>query len=196
MSQPDPWQTLDSRVVYDNPWIHVSHHQVIQPSGSEGIYGVVHMKNVATGVVPIDEEGYTWLVGQWRYPLKAYSWEIPEGGGDPDQPSLQAIQRELLEETGLVASEWKFIQELHLSNSVTDEVAHIYVAKGIRQVAEPSPEPCEELTVKRLPLAEAIHMVKSGVITDAISVVALLKVQEELNLGERANHVDPSIDID
>jgi 8-oxo-dGTP pyrophosphatase MutT (NUDIX family) len=155
----------------------VSHHQVIQPSGTEGRYGVVHMKNIATGVVPIDEEGYTWLVGQWRYPLNAYSWEIPEGGGDPHRSSLEAIQRELLEETGLEASEWTFIQELHLSNSVTDELAHIYFAKGIKQVAAPSPEPSEKLTLQRLPLAEAIQMVEQGEITDAISVVGLLKAK-------------------
>lgn len=182
MDESNPWKTLDRRVVYDNPWIQVSQHQVIQPEGAKGIYGVVHMKNVATGVVPIDDDGFTWLVGQWRYTLNEYSWEIPEGGGDPGGPSLEAVQRELLEETGLQASEWHFLQEIHTSNSVTDEVAHIFVARGIEKVAEPSPDPSEKLEVKRVPLEKACEMVQTGEITDAVSVVGLLRAKAWLSM--------------
>ncbi|MGA0369769.1 MAG: NUDIX domain-containing protein [Kiritimatiellia bacterium] len=173
----NPWRTHNSREAYDNPWIRVTEHQVTHPDGSPGIYGVVHMKNVATGVVPVDEEGFTWLVGQWRYCLEAYSWEIPEGGGDLQQDSLSAAKRELREETGLTARRWEFLQEIHTSNSVTDEVAHIFLALDIEEAGEPCPDPSEELQLRRLPLAEAVEMVKRGEITDAVSVVGLLRAE-------------------
>lgn len=170
----NPWVTYESRVVYDNPWIQVTQHQVRQPSGTPGIYGEVHMKNVATGVVVMDGD-YTWLVGQWRYTLNAYSWEIPEGGAPMGEAPLAAAQRELLEETGLVAEVWEHLLTVHTSNSVTDELGEIYVAREVRKVAEPSPEPSEDLQVKRLLFSEALAMVDRGEITDAISVAGLLK---------------------
>ncbi|MDF3128688.1 NUDIX hydrolase [Kiritimatiellaeota bacterium B1221] len=179
MRDVDPWKTHSSEVTYDNPWIQVTEHQVTHPDGSPGIYGVVHMKNIATGVVPVDEEGFTWLVGQWRYCLNAYSWEIPEGGALDEDP-LAGAKRELLEEAGLSADQWELLQTIHTSNSVTDEVAHIYLATGIRKEAEPTPEPSEQLTLKRLPLAEAVEMVMTGRITDAISVAGLLRAERVL----------------
>lgn len=175
----NPWTTLSEKTAYENPWIRVTHRQVINPSGGAGIYGVVHFKNVAIGIVPIDAEGYTWLVGQYRYPLNRYSWEIPEGGGPEGTSVLESAQRELLEETGLRAAHWTPILEMHLSNSVSDEYAVAYVAQGL-EAGEAEPEETEQLEIRRLPLSEAIEMVFNGVITDALSVAALLKTNELL----------------
>jgi len=176
MSSPEnPWTTHNTETRYDNAWIRVTEHQVTHPNGDPGIYGVIHMKNIATGIVPVDEEGFTWLVGQWRYPLHAYSWEIPEGGAPEGTEPLAGAKRELLEETGLQAQEWTLLQTAHLSNSVTDEVAQIFLATGLEQVAEPTPEASEDLKLKRLPLEEAVEMVHRGEITDAVSVIGLLQ---------------------
>ncbi|MCS7310683.1 MAG: NUDIX hydrolase [Armatimonadetes bacterium] len=179
----NPWRTLASRAIYDNPWISVTEHQVVKPSGGEGIYGVVHFKNRAIGVLPVDEEGFTWLVGQYRYALEQYSWEIPEGGGRLDEEPLHAAQRELKEETGMEAEEWREILRMHLSNSVTDELAIVYLARGLRQ-GNAHPEDTEQLQVRRVPLEEAYRMVCAGEITDAISVAAILRVKLMMLQGE------------
>ncbi len=171
----NPWQTISEQVVYDNPWIKISHREVINPSGGQGIYGVVHFKNKAIGIVPIDEEGYTYLVGQWRYALGAYHWEIPEGGCPVGADSLAAAKRELAEETGLIADEWTFLLDFHLSNSVTDEYGEIFLAQKLRQGIA-SPEETEDIQIKRLPLGKAIEMVLNGEITDALTVMALQRV--------------------
>jgi len=171
----NPWQTLRSKEVYENPWIRVVENQVIHPGGSEGIYGVVHFKNLATGVVPLDEDNNTWLVGQYRYPLEQYSWEIPEGGGEEGSDPLQAVQRELREETGITAKEWTLIQVMHLSNSVSDEVAYLYVARDLA-FGTPAPEESEELALRKVPFAEVLRMVLEGEITDAMTVTAILRV--------------------
>jgi len=121
----NPWTILGEKPVYDNQWINVTEYDVLNPSGGKGIYGKVHFKGLAIGILPLDEAGYTWLVGQYRFPLDAYSWEIPEGGGDPGVAPIESARRELKEETGLVAKEWSLIQEMHLSNSVSDERALI-----------------------------------------------------------------------
>ena len=176
MEEDNPWTTLEQKEVYDNPWINVNEHKVINPSGGNGIYGVVHFKNWAIGILPLDEEHNTWLVGQYRYPLKTYSWEIPEGGGDLDKDPLDGAKRELLEETGLVAKEWTEIQRMHLSNSVSDEYAFIYVARGLT-MTEAAPEETEQLIVKKLPFEEAYEMVMDGRITDSISIAAILKTK-------------------
>jgi 8-oxo-dGTP pyrophosphatase MutT (NUDIX family) len=176
----NPWTILSERAVYDNKWIGVTEYDVINPSGGKGIYGVVHFKSLAIGVVPLDEELNTWLVGQYRFPLKQYSWEIPEGGGDPAVPPVASAQRELLEETGLVAKEWTPIMEMHLSNSVSDEKAILFLARQLEQ-REPEPEETEQLVVRKLPFEEAYRMVMSGEITDSMSVAAILKVKILLN---------------
>lgn len=168
--------------VYDNPWIQVTHRDVVNPSGGKGIYGVVHFKNVAIGIVPLDSEGFTWLVGQYRYTLGRYSWEIPEGGGPLQQPPLESAQRELLEETGIRAQHWTPILEMHLSNSVTDEYSVAYVAQNLSFEAA-QPEETEQLEVRRVLFTEAIRMVLEGEITDALSVAALLKTNELLRTG-------------
>lgn len=169
----NPWQTISKRDVYENPWIRVQHHEVIRPDGQSGIYGVVRYKNKAIGVLPIDDEGFTYLVGQYRYTLDVYSWEIPEGGCPEGEETLDAAKRELLEETGLVAREWKLIGRTHLSNSVSDEESFSFLATGLTQ-DEAQPDGTEKLQVRRVEFAEALRMVEAGEITDSLSVTTIL----------------------
>ncbi|MEM8583425.1 MAG: NUDIX hydrolase [Bacteroidota bacterium] len=171
----NPWITHTEKKVYENPWIAVEHREVTNPGGGAGIYGLVKFKNWAIGIIPVDEEGNTYLVGQWRYPLNAYSWEIPEGGCLIGQDPLEAAKRELKEETGLVAQNWTKLLDCHLSNSVTNEYGMAYLAKDLTQHA-PEPEETEDLKIRRLPLKEAIDMALTGQITDALSMVALQRV--------------------
>ena len=169
------WKTKSTNVVYENPWIKISHEEVITPKGTDGIYGVVHFKNTAIGVVPIDDEGNTWLVKQSRYALNQYTWEIPEGGCPQGEEPINAAKRELEEEVGLQARHWEQLMTMHLSNSVTDEFCVVFVARdlfaGTQQL-----ESTEDIEYKKLPLVDAIEMVKSGEITDGISVAALLRL--------------------
>jgi 8-oxo-dGTP pyrophosphatase MutT (NUDIX family) len=149
---------------------------VINPSGNPGIYGVVHFKNVAVGILPLDEENNTWLVGQYRYTLDQYHWEIPEGGCPVGSDPLETAKRELLEETGIYAREWTQIIDLHTSNSVTDEYGVAYVARGLT-FGEAAPEETEELQIKKVPFAEALRMVMDGEITDVLSQVTIMKAK-------------------
>ncbi|HEX9649007.1 MAG TPA: NUDIX hydrolase [Cyclobacteriaceae bacterium] len=172
----NPWKKISGSIVYENNWICVEDHKVINPSGNDGIYGKIHFKNVAVGIIPIDEENYTWLVGQYRYPLNQFSWEIPEGGGIIGGDYLEAAKRELKEETGLVAGNWKEIQRMHLSNSVSDEEAIIYLAENLTQEQAQLDETEYGLEVKRLPFSDVLSMVSTGEITDSISVAGILTV--------------------
>jgi len=182
MENTNPWKTIESNKIYENNWIGLTEHQVINPSGGRGIYGEVHFKNIAIGILPLDDDLNTWLVGQYRYPIKAYSWEIPEGGGALLGDPLDAAKRELIEETGLMATEWIEIQRMHLSNSVSDELAIIYIAKGLTLGAS-SPEDTEKLVVKKLPFNDVYDMVIKGEITDSMSVAAILKTKILLQEG-------------
>lgn len=173
--QTNPWKKLSENSHYNNPWIDVSEHQVINPSGKPGIYGKVHFKNKAIGIIPIDEDGCTWLVGQYRYTLDEYSWEIPMGGGPEEEDILESAKRELKEETGLMASEWQNVLRIHTSNSVTDEEGFIFLAKVLEQ-GETEFEETEKLEIKKLPFTEAVQMVMNGKITDSLSIAGLLKV--------------------
>ncbi|TAD92649.1 MAG: NUDIX hydrolase [Bacteroidetes bacterium] len=172
----NPWQVLSTTQVYNNAWIGVEEHQVLNPNGNPGIYGVVNFKNTAVGVLPLDAECNTWLVGQYRFPLGAYSWEIPEGGCAADEALLDAAARELEEETGLRAGKYTHLLQLHLSNSVSNEVAQLYLAQQLEQ-HHAAPEDTEVLLVKKLPFEEAYEMVLQGQITDAMSVAAILRVK-------------------
>ena len=188
ISKKGPWTILSQKEVYENPWIKLTHHEVLTPAQTPGIYGLIHYKNLAIGVVPVDAEGHTYLVGQYRFPLDAYSWEIPEGGGLHGIDPLKSAARELREETGLVARRWRKILEADLSNSVSDERAVAYLAWGLTP-GESEPEVTEELVVKRVPLAEAFRMVEAGEIRDALSVlslqaVRLLQLEGKLDLRE------------
>jgi 8-oxo-dGTP pyrophosphatase MutT (NUDIX family) len=171
-----PWKIIDQKIIYDNPWILLTEYQVINPSGGNGIYGKVHFKHLAVGVIPLDADWNTWLVGQYRFTLNDYSWEIPEGGGRIDEEPLEAARRELLEEAGLVAKSWEKILTMHLSNSVTDEHAIIYLARDLEQ-KNAAPEETEELAIKKLPFDEAVRMVGKGLITDSMSIAAIQQIQ-------------------
>lgn len=170
----NPWQTLVTKPIYDNPWINVTESDVINPKGGKGIYGVVSFKNKAIGIVPVDEEGYTYLVGQYRYTLNEYSWEIPEGGCPMSEEPLVAAKRELKEETGLEASAWKLLGRIHTSNSVTDEEGFLYVATGLT-MGDSEPEDTEELALKKVHLKEAVDMIMKDEITDSLSIAGILK---------------------
>lgn len=172
----NPWTTLHSADVYESPWIKVRKHDVLNPSGNPGTYSVVHFKNLAIGVVVLDEQRNTWLVGQYRYPLEAYTWEIPEGGGNPEVDPLQSAQRELLEETGITAARWTKIQEMHLSNSATDEFCILFLAQDLT-FGQAEPEDTEDLRVLKIPFEEAYKLVCNGSLTDSLTVAGILKVK-------------------
>lgn len=175
------WETTHRETPYENPWIRVEHCDVINPAGKPGIYGVVKFKNKAIGIVPLDDEGFIYLVGQYRYPLDEYSWEIPEGGGPLGGEPLEAAKRELKEETGMVAESWERIARVHTSNSVTDEEGFIFLATGLRH-GQAEPEETEELQLRRVPLGEAVEMVMRGEITDSISMCGILMTARIMRL--------------
>jgi ADP-ribose pyrophosphatase len=172
----NPWKITSEKIIYNNPWINLTEYQVINPSGNPGIYGKVHYKNIAIGVLPLDDELNTYLVGQYRFALGQYSWEMPEGGGILGTDPLDSAKRELLEETGLKAQNWTEIQRLHLSNSVSDELSILYLARNLQQF-EAEPEDTEQLIVHKLPFEQVYQMVCNGEITDAMTVAAVLKVR-------------------
>lgn len=174
--QHNPWTIAGQKEIYDNPWIRVTEYDVINPSGGKGIYGKVHFKNLAIGIIPLDEELNIYLVGQYRFTLNQYSWEIPEGGGPHSIDILESAKRELKEETGLVAEEWTKLGNVHLSNSVCDEHGGIFMARKLKQ-EQAMPEETEQLIVKKVPFAEAYEMVERGTITDSLAVTAILKVK-------------------
>jgi len=168
----NPWKSVQITEAYENDWIRLEHHDVIKPNGEPGIYGKVHFKNQAIAILPLDEQGNTYLVGQYRYTIDAYSWELPEGGCQ-NESTLDAAKRELKEETGLIASKWTLLGENYLSNSVTDEKAVMYLAEGLKQ-AESEPEDTEQLQLKKIPVKEAIAMALNGEIKDALTITTLL----------------------
>lgn len=174
--EKSPWTMLRSKIIYDNKWITVREDDVLNPKGGPGIYGKVHFKNIAIGIIAIDDQQCLWLVGQYRYTLNAYSWEIPEGGSPHSEDPLKGAKRELKEETGLVAEQWQELFRMHLSNSVSDELAIIYLATDLTQ-EEAAPEDTEELRLQRVSIEQAYEMVETGAITDSISVAAITKIK-------------------
>lgn len=171
----NPWTTLSRTAVYENAWVLVEEHQVINPGGLPGIYGKIHFKNIAVAILPMDEEGFTWIVGQYRYPMDRYEWELPEGGCHEGEQPLVAAQRELAEETGLIAKWFTPVLEMQLSNSATDEVSISYLATGLSQGVS-APEDDEKLEVKKIHFDELVDMVERGDIRDALSVATILRV--------------------
>jgi len=170
----NPWRVRATRLAYENPWLAIEENDVVHPDGSDGFYGVVRVRRIAVGVLPIDDEGFVYLVGQWRFPLGRYSWEMPEGGAEPGEDAEACARRELAEETGLRAAHLQEILCMDLSNSVTDERAVIFLATGL-QSGLASPEPSERLKLLRCPFREALERAADGRISDAMTVAALLR---------------------
>jgi len=167
-----PWSRNSRRVAYENAWITIWHDEVTRPDGAPGIYGVVHFANLAAGVIALDDTDRVLLVGQHRYTLDTYSWEIPEGGVPAGETALDGARRELLEETGVEATEWRELARLHLSNSVSDELAVLFLATGLSH-GDATPDGTEQLIVRWLPFAEVLAMTLDGRITDAMTVIAV-----------------------
>ncbi|MEB3284571.1 MAG: NUDIX hydrolase [Candidatus Sericytochromatia bacterium] len=182
MSEENPWVCHHSRWVYESAWLRLREDEVTRPDGQPGKYGVVEFRNHAVGVVPLTSEGDTFLVGQWRYTLGAYSWEIPEGGAPLGEPLLDAARRELREETGIEAQKWTYLGALSTSNSCTNETGCVFLAEDLR-FGKPEPEGTERLQVKRVPLAEAYAMAMNGEITDALAIVGLARAWKHLYHG-------------
>ncbi|HEB28689.1 MAG TPA: NUDIX hydrolase [Porticoccus sp.] len=178
-----PWTRKTSTEVYSNPWMTLHHEEVITPSGTEGIYGKVHFKSRAIGIIPLDEHNNTILVGQYRYALDEYSWEIPMGGGPLDEAPLLSAQRELKEETGLHGGDWQQLFKLHTSNSVTDEEGYVFLARSLQSGEQDLGDTEGDLVVKQLPFSEAIAMLERGEITDVISIAGLLAVEKIIKQG-------------
>ena len=181
---PNRWRIKSARTVYSNRWITVREYQTVAPTGADALYGLVHMHNLALGVLPIDEQGRTILVGQQRFPFGRYSWELPEGGGSPEITPLEGAQRELAEEAGLKAGSWlQLVGDMHMSNSVTDERAYAFLAWGLSEDHSFAKDSSEELSVRRVSFAEALKMADSGEITDAFTLVMLYKADHLLRTG-------------
>ena len=178
----NPWQIMDSNVKYENAWIRVIEHEVMTPAQKEGIYGVVEFKNKAIAILPLDEDYNTWLVGQYRFPMQQYEWEVPEGGSPVNETPLETAKRELAEEVGLVATEYIFIQEVQLSNCTTNEIGFIFVAKGLSEVTT-SFDDTEVLQGKKLAFEEVYQMAVRGEIRDNFSLTAIYRVKLMIQQG-------------
>ncbi len=176
MEERGNWKIKTSKKVYENPWISVDHHEVIDPSGKDGLYGLVHFKNKALAVLPIDSDLNTYIVGQFRFATNEYSWEVPEGGGTLQLSSEREALRELKEETGIQADNLYPFLEMHLSNSVTDEKSKSFVAFDLN-MNPPQPDTTEKITVRKVALGELFGMVEKGLIKDALSVASLMRLE-------------------
>jgi 8-oxo-dGTP pyrophosphatase MutT (NUDIX family) len=174
--EKNPWQIHSARNIYDNPWINVTEYDVQNPSGGNGIYGKVHFKNLAVGILPLDKNWNTWLVGQYRFTIDQFSWEMPEGGGIPGVEPVESAKRELREETGLTAGRWTELLRVHLSNSVTDEFCIIFLAMDLEEGVA-TPEETEKLVVRKIPFDEVFQLVETGGITDMMTVAAVQKIK-------------------
>lgn len=187
-----PWRVTSERAMFDNPWISLVHHDVTNPDGSPGQYGVVRFKNIAIGILAIDEHGMIPLVGQHRFPHDKYSWELPEGGGKLDTPTLDSAKRELAEETGLTARQWTPLCEFDISNSVTDERAVCFFAWDLTQ-GEAAPEPSEALSLKKVSFKDLLEMVMSGEISDSLTIVMTLAALAKALRGEAPEPISAHI---
>ena len=169
------WKKLGSKTIWENDWMKVLEDEVVNPGGGKNLYGHVHFKTRAVAIIPLDKDNNTWLVGQDRYTLGEWSWELPMGGAPLGEDPLEGAKRELQEETGLTAGKWTELMRLHTSNSITDETGVVYLAEELSE-GEAEPEESERLEIRKLPLDEAVAMVHAGEITDAISAAALLQL--------------------
>ena len=179
----NPWKKISSETKYENPWIKIVEDKVKNPAGNNGIYGVVHFKTNAIAIIPLDENNNTWIVGQYRYPLNSYEWEVVEGGCPEGTSPEATAKRELIEEVGLKAEKLEMILEMQLSNSTSDEISYTYIARQLTYVGE-HPEEDEQLAIKKLPFQEVYEMVMSGEIRDGLSVASILKTKMLLDAGK------------
>lgn len=177
------WRSRAARTVHRNPWIELEVHDVVAPTGQPADYGVVRFHNHAIAILPLYDDGTTVLVGQHRFPLMNYAWEIPEGGGAKDEPPLEAARRELREEAGLLADDWRLVLEAELSNSVSDEIGFGYIALGLSET-EVEPDETEALTLRRVPFADALELALSGVLRDLLTVAMLLRAYHMAREGQ------------
>lgn len=178
----NPWTTLSSEDVHESPWIKVIRHDVLNPAGKPSSYSTVHFKNIAVGVIPLDDDGNTWIVGQYRYPVNQYSWEIPEGGGPQGEQPIDTAVRELREETGIEAARWEKFMEFHTSNSATDEHVHLFLARGLT-FHEAQPDEDEEIEVRKIPFEELYQMVLRNEIWDSLTIAGVMKLKAMLDGG-------------
>jgi 8-oxo-dGTP pyrophosphatase MutT (NUDIX family) len=173
--QVSPWKTKSSRTVYQNNWISVREDEVIRPDGNPGIYGVVLIRP-SVGVLAVNDRDEAVLVGQWRYSVNRYSWELPRGGSHPGEPDmLDVARRELVEETGVIAARWEFLGTVDNGNGVAEDVQSLYLATGLTHT-ETSPDPEEDITVEWKPFDEVLEMALNGGITEVCSLAAIFKV--------------------
>lgn len=183
MEVRNPWTVLSKELKYENPWMRVQENKVLNPAGKDGIYGVVHIKDYAVAILPLDENNNTWIVGQYRFPFDTFEWEIIEGGCPVGKSPLETARRELHEEAGLIAEHFHLILEMQLSNSKTDEVSYSYIAKGI-SFTDAEPEETEQLVIRKLPFEELFKMVMKGEIKDALSIATVLKAKTLMEQGK------------
>jgi ADP-ribose pyrophosphatase len=176
-SQSDPFVLVGSKVAYENPWIKVEHQDVIRPDGNPGIYGIVRFKNRAVAVLPIEDNGYVWLIGQWRKPLDRWSWEVPEGGVPFDEDLEAGARRELEEEAGLIAGSLVKVMEFDVSNCVCDEVGVAYIAYDLRHGVM-APDPTEVLSLRRIHFTQLLDEIDQGLIRDAPTLVTVLRAHQ------------------
>lgn len=179
----NPWIVKGVTRAFENDWFRIDEHDVIRPDGAKGYYGVIRVRRLAVGVLPIDAEGSVHLVGQWRFPLGRYSWEMPEGGAEPGEDSRGCAERELAEETGLRAQSWMKVLEMDLSNSLTDEQAVIFVATDL-SAGEPNPDPTEVLGRRTAHFLEVLARVADGRIRDSLTVAAVLRAHHMAVTGQ------------
>jgi 8-oxo-dGTP pyrophosphatase MutT (NUDIX family) len=172
--QGRPWGASDERLVFESPWLSLREYQAVAPTGHPAVYGVVGFKNLAIGVLPLHEDGSVTLVGQHRFAMRRYSWEIPEGGGALDVDPLESARRELREETGLIAQDWREVLRFELSNSATDERGFGYIATGLCP-GEAAPDETEVIQVARRPFREVLDIALSGMMPDMITLAMLLR---------------------
>jgi 8-oxo-dGTP pyrophosphatase MutT (NUDIX family) len=182
----NPWKVINKELIYESAWIKLHKHDVINPAGNPSLYSYVEFKHLAIGIVPLDENNNTWLVGQFRYPTNCYSWEIIEGGGKMDVDPVESAKRELKEEAGIIAGKYEELHRLHLSNSATDELAIIYLATDL-SFENAEPEESELLQLKKVHISEAYEMCLRGEITDAMSVVAIYKIILQIQAHNHSN---------
>lgn len=176
------WIPHRREAVFDNPFYVIWEDKVTNPANKPGFYSIVHFKREAVGIIPLDEDMNTWIVGQYRYPMDSYEWEIPEGGADDNDP-LATAHKELKEEAGLEAGRMDLILEMQLSNSGTDEVSFTFLARDLK-IGEATPEETEQISIKKLPFSQVVEMVMKGEIRDAISVASILKLQRLIELNQ------------